>query len=89
MQIYGEHPEFAHQFALLANQMVEAYAARPESLRLLDIERELTPDWFQRETMTGYIYYTDLFASTLAGVRERIDYLRELGITYLHLMPLL
>ncbi len=89
MQIYGEHPEFAHQFALLANQMVEAYAARPESLRLLDIERELTPDWFQRETMTGYICYTDLFAGTLAGVRERIDYLHELGITYLHLMPLL
>ena len=33
--------------------------------------------------------YVDRFAGTLAGVRERLPYLRELGVTYLHLMPLL
>jgi amylosucrase len=31
----------------------------------------------------------DRFAGTLAGVRERLPYLRELGVNYLHLMPLL
>ena len=33
--------------------------------------------------------YVDRFAGTLAGVRERLPYLRELGVSYLHLMPLL
>ena len=33
--------------------------------------------------------YVDKFAGTLAGVRSRLPYLRELGVTYLHLMPLL
>ena len=33
--------------------------------------------------------YTDLFAGNLSGLEERLDYLTEQGITYLHLMPLL
>ena len=33
--------------------------------------------------------YVDRFAGTLRGVRERLAYLLELGVTYLHLMPLL
>ena len=39
--------------------------------------------------MFGYATYADRFAGTLRGVAERIDYLQELGVTYLHLMPLL
>ena len=58
-------------------------------LRALDHEREITPDWLQREQAVGYVTYVDRFAGTLTGVRERLPYLRELGISYLHLMPLL
>ena len=39
--------------------------------------------------MIGYVAYADRFAGTLRGVRDRLDYLAELGVTYLHLMPLL
>ena len=39
--------------------------------------------------MLGYATYTDLFGGTLRGVGEKVDYLAELGVTYLHLMPLL
>ena len=63
--------------------------ARSAELRMLDHEREITPDWLQREQAVGYVTYVDRFAGTLAGVRARLPYLRELGVTYLHLMPLL
>ena len=63
-------------------------SARAE-LRMLDHEREITPDWLQREQAVGYVTYVDRFAGTLAGVRAKLPYLRELGVTYLHLMPLL
>ena len=33
--------------------------------------------------------YADLFAGNLRGVMEQLPYLKELGVTYLHLMPLL
>ena len=62
---------------------------RDRELRRLDHEREITPDWLHREQAVGYVCYADRFAGTLAGVRERLPYLRELGVTYLHLMPLL
>ena len=39
--------------------------------------------------MLGYATYADRFAGDLAGVGNRICYLRDLGVTYLHLMPLL
>lgn len=66
-----------------------AHDARPTALRALDEQRLRTPDWFQQPGMVGYAAYADRFAGTLAGVGERASYLRDLGVGYLHLMPLL
>ena len=65
------------------------FAERPADLRLLDLRRHVEPDWFQQPRMLGYAAYTERFAGDLRGVAERIPYLAELGVTYLHLMPLL
>ena len=32
--------------------------------------------------------YVDLYAGNVQGVRDKIPYFKELGLTYLHLMPL-
>ncbi len=66
-----------------------AHAARSSALRAHDRARVLRPDWFQEPGVLGYAAYAERFAGTLQGVRERLPYLRELGVTYLHLMPLL
>jgi len=73
----------------LLDLAVAAHAARDDDLHRLDLRRSLAPDWFQRPEMLGYAAYADRFAGTLAGVAERTDYLKELGVGYLHLMPLL
>ena len=66
-----------------------AHADRTGELRELDERRLREPDWFQQPSMLGYAAYADRFAGTLRGVGERVPYLRDLGVTYLHLMPLL
>jgi amylosucrase len=66
-----------------------AHDARPTDLHELDAQRLREPDWFQRPSMVGYAAYADRFAGTLRGVGERAPYLRDLGVGYLHLMPLL
>ncbi|MGB3684283.1 MAG: alpha-amylase family protein [Ornithinimicrobium sp.] len=69
-----------------------AYASRSEELHLLDERRLLEPDWFQQPSMVGYAAYTERYAAPgagLAGVAAKVDHLRDLGVTYLHLMPLL
>ncbi len=65
------------------------HRSRPPRLRIRDEQRILHPDWFQEPAAIGYVAYADLFAGDLAGIRERIGYLTDLGVTYLHLMPLL
>ena len=64
-------------------------AERKPALVALDAARELDEQWFQRPSMIGYVAYADRFAGDLRGVRDQLDYLSELGVTYLHLMPLL
>ena len=66
-----------------------AFAERTDELHALDQERVAAPDWFQQPETIGYAAYADRFAGDLAGVARRASYLRELGVRYLHLMPLL
>jgi amylosucrase len=85
--------------AAVARRLVEVaaagYAARPDDLHRLDQRRLLEPDWLQQPRMFGYACYTERFAGSdgrdgdLAGLAGRLDHLEELGVTYLHLMPLL
>ena len=88
-RLYGDDPRFAEQWRRLLDATARTAMERPADLRRLDHEREITPDWLQREQGVGYVAYADRFAGTLRGVRQRLPYLRELGVTYLHLMPLL
>jgi amylosucrase len=89
LAIYGDDERFPAQFDALLDAIAHTAAERTPELRMLDHEREITPDWLQREQALGYVTYVDRFGGTLAGVRERLPYLTELGVTYLHLMPLL
>lgn len=73
----------------IQSHIAKAFAARSPELRLRDEARLIEPDWYQQPNMIGYAAYADRFAETIKGVQSRIDYLKELGITYLHLMPLL
>lgn len=66
-----------------------AYQARPERLRQRDLARLENPDWYKGHDMTGMLMYVSAFARDLKGVRAHMDYLRDAGISYVHLMPLL
>jgi amylosucrase len=84
--LYADPVEVAERLVALA---ATAYADRSDDLHALDLRRSLEPDWFQQPGAVGYAAYTERFADTLSGVADRVGYLRDLGVTYLHLMPLL
>ena len=87
--LYGDIADIDSLSQRLVASAVEAARARRPALRLLDIERETDPAWFQRSSMIGYVAYAELFGGTLKGVVDRLDYLDELHVTYLHLMKVL
>jgi amylosucrase len=88
-QLYGNRPDFESWLNHFLEIVAKGYAKRPFDLKLLDQKRTCQPDWFQQSNMLGYVAYADRFASNLNGVADKIPYLNELGVTYLHLMPLL
>ena len=85
MSLYNDHDAFD---ALVAS-MAAAYADRPADLKRLDKTREQDPGWYKRGDMFGMTMYTDLFAGDLKKLADKIPYLKEQKLTYLHLMPLL
>lgn len=73
----------------LCSEMKHFFTERSAELKRLDRDREKNPDWFRDSSMLGMTMYPKLFAGGLKGLTQRLDYLSEQGITYLHLMPLL
>jgi amylosucrase len=86
---YGRDPRLAANFERLVSVLASRWAERPADLRVLDRQRTFHPDWFQAPDMVGYVFYVDRFAGTIRGVEDHLDYLDELGVRYVHLMPLL
>ncbi|MDP9364150.1 MAG: alpha-amylase family glycosyl hydrolase [Chloroflexota bacterium] len=88
LPLYGGRYDFFYRLEELLAMAARSWFDRPAELRALDAAREADPGWFHRQEMMGGVCYVDLFAGDLAGVRAKIPYFRELGLTYLHLMPL-
>ncbi len=77
------------KFEELCGKMEQRSRERDAKLRRLDRKREEDRDWYKRNDMVGMMMYTDAFAGTLQGVKEKLDYVTECGVRCLHLMPLL
>ena len=88
MRIYGDQYDFFYHLERILATAAEMWLARPAELKALDAAREGDNRWFQSQQMLGGVCYVDLFAGNLAGIRAKLPYFRELGLTYLHLMPL-
>jgi len=87
-ELYADRYDFFYHLEQILSTAAESYARRSPDLKAFDARREADPLWFHSERMLGGIIYVDLFAGNLAGVRAKIPYFKELGLTYLHLMPL-
>jgi amylosucrase len=85
-RIYG--PEADTELLQVVLDAAVSWQERPADLKTIDASRAMAPEWFQSNKMLGGVCYVDLYAGNLNGLRERIPYFRELGLTYLHLMPL-
>lgn len=86
--LYGSRYDFFYHLEQILLTAARAWAERSETLREIDRHRINEPDWFSSEKIVGGALYVDLFSENLGKLRESIGYFQELGLTYLHLMPL-
>ena len=76
-------------FGDFVEMLRRSWEERKKPLRDQDRKREADPDWYRRRDLLGMMLYVNAFAGDLNGVKEKLGYLRECGVNYLHLMPLL
>jgi amylosucrase len=88
VNLYGWHYDFYYHLEQILISTARAWLERPEVLKELDVRREENPDWFLSQEVVGGVLYVDLFSDNLARLSDHIPYFEQLGLTYLHLMPL-
>lgn len=88
-QLYGHRPDFKEQLYVLVKTLALSYIERSDALKALDFEREKEHDWFLHQRWVGYAVYCKEFAENLAGLKQHLSYLQELGVNMLHIMPIL
>ena len=88
--LYGElyHGD-ENAFEYFLDMLFRNYSERKDALRQLDESRDALPAWYKDGSLVGMLMYTQCFAKNLKGVQKHLDYIRECGVNYLHLMPLL
>ena len=87
LELYQDRYDFFFHMEDLLTSLALSWFERSSELRDLDNQREQDPAWFQSNNMLGGVCYVDLFANNLEGIRSKIPYFLELGLSYLHLMP--
>jgi amylosucrase len=84
-RVYGSRPDCDAWLQRIAGVVAALAQARAPDLRLRDQERA---GWWRQGGVIGYSAYADRFAGDLRQLQDRLPYLKELGVTYLHLLPL-
>ena len=81
LHLYQDQYDFFYHLEELLVAITKLWIKRSTELKALDQDRELHRDWFQTHTMLGGVCYVDLFAGDLNGIRDKIPYFEELGLT--------
>ena len=86
-EIYGGHPKRNESFDALLNSIIDFHLQRPSIFLQKDLVKEKMGNWFLSNQITGMSLYVDRFAGSLNGLAEKLNYFEELGVNFLHLMP--
>lgn len=87
-EIYGSHPGGEQEFLNLLQSLVEAHHNREKGLKKRDQEKQTLDNWFLSNKLAGMSLYVDRFAGDLKKMKGKLSHFEELGVNFLHLMPL-
>lgn len=87
-KLYGTHPDFLYQVEDIVIEIcrISLDSSFMTKQKKIDNNKE---DLFHEghSEVVGAVFYVDLFAGKLKNIGNKIPYLKELGITFIHLMP--
>ena len=88
LQLYEHHPEAENLFHQVTETIIEAYKKRSDQLKKRDQEKIEKNYWFLSNDINGMSLYVDRFCGNLQVLKTKLNYFEELGVNFLHLMPM-
>ena len=85
--LYSEDLHVPH-FKKLIQELSKLFSKRSDVLKEQDLARIKDLDWYKSQEIVGMQLYVDLFSDDLKGLLKKLDYFEDLGVNFLHLMPL-
>jgi len=68
--------------------IIDSYLERHPNFKKRDNKKQEKGNWFLSNELVGMSLYVDRFAGKLKNMPSKLNYLEELGVNFLHLMPL-
>ena len=87
MQLYEHHPAAEQLFDEVMKTTIKGYQQRSAVLKQRDITKLEQEYWFLSNKINGMSLYVDRFCGNLQNMQTKLDYFEELGVNFLHLMP--
>ncbi len=88
-KLYANHPNYTEAFAELLEIINKAFYNRNNDLKKLDEQKigNKNEQWFLSNKLCGMSLYVDRFCGTIKSLSDKLPYFEELGVNFLHLMP--
>jgi amylosucrase len=88
-KLYANHPDYKLCFIQLLEIIDTAFLSRSNDLKKLDRTKTKQKEekWFLSNKLCGMSLYVDRFCGTIKNLSTKLTYFEELGVNFLHLMP--
>jgi amylosucrase len=88
-KLYATHPNSAENFEQLKALIDAACKNRCIELKRADATKlSKEENWFLSNNLCGMSLYVDRFCGTIKNLENKLDYFENLGVNFLHLMPI-
>ena len=87
-ELYGTSSEAGEQLLALLQCLIRGHQEREEVLLARDQAKAEKGTWFLSNELAGMSLYVDRFAGTLKNMPSKLPHLEDLGVNFLHLMPI-
>ena len=87
-KLYSSRDDSDESFTKFIELIIVSHEQREPRLKERDKKKNKENGWFLNHKLVGMSLYVDRFAKNIKGLSQKIDYLENLGVNFLHLMPL-
>jgi len=87
-ELYDNHEDARYCISRVFEGYLSHYSERSLELKSIDEKRVLEPGWLSSNKVVAATCYLDLFCGDFEKLLTKVNYLVNLGITYLYLLPI-